>query len=200
MEQLFGLAAMLSSTGWGLVNFAFSPEFLRSLGKMEERVIKTKKRAGSDAGSLERTAVPQASCSPLSAFYLKVCVAQSIEALEHLNELNSAKKEEDGVSDAEQKVESPVCVLLSGFIDGFVKQTCSSAAGPPLSLVPDDLVTVEIACKSQGADCCEFVTAHNDRITDVVAKELEERVRLSTAVSAFRKADSCACTGNRQHP
>lgn len=127
----------------------------------------------------------QTSSTP-SSLYLKVCVAQSIEALEHLNHKAELDDDEiEGDIEPEKHRESAPheassCAILCGYIDGYVKQACSSAQVPPLSLVPDELVTIEIACKSRGADYCEFVTAHIDRIAEVVTKELDERVLYPT--------------------
>jgi hypothetical protein len=119
-------------------------------------------------------------------------VAQSVEAVEFLSkhaQKNESESESEGESEGESDSEpsyrrthegakksrhSPVCLMLSGFIDGYVKHTigsCVAAQGPPLHLIPEDLVTVEVACKSQGAECCEFVTAHIDHIAEVVKKE-----------------------------
>jgi hypothetical protein len=133
-------------------------------------------------------------------------VAQSVEAVEFLSK-NGESKDSESESESEsdnddpsggsssnssnrrkrkqskRDTASPVCLMLSGYIDGYVKQTigaCACAHGSPLYLVPEDLVTVEVACKSQGAECCEFVTAHVDQIADVIKKDLDERVRAHT--------------------
>jgi len=176
LERLFGLPAMLSSGGWGSADFNFTPEFLRFLTGASPSDFKSSscdQTCQKEKKELQPTS--QSSSPPASSlFHVRISVAQSVEAVEFLKHeeregINSSTTTKgnnrlpmSGEPGAEQRhAAEPVCVMLSGYINGFIKHmvvSCSVAHGAPLHLVADDLATTEIACRARGAECCQFVT------------------------------------------
>ncbi len=60
---------------------------------------------------------------------------------------------------------------------GASSSSSSSSSSSPRRSFGDDLITLEVSCKAQGHDRCEFITAHVERIAEMAKARLAQMGR-----------------------
>jgi len=78
-------------------------------------------------------------------------------------------EEEKEKAHRNKRDDAPVCVVLAGYLNGFLRCCMEQTGTSP------NLGTVEVCCRANGAPNCQFLTANAEALQSHVAEYLPDR-------------------------